>query len=40
MVFRKGREAPELGILGVRPGQNLEKTWNSGTDKVHKNDHN
>jgi hypothetical protein len=40
MVFRKDEKRPKLDIMDIRSGQNLEQNWYSGTDQVHKNDHN
>jgi hypothetical protein len=40
MVFRKDEKRPELDIMDIRSGQNLEQNWYSGTGQVHKNDHN
>jgi hypothetical protein len=37
MVFRKDEKRPELDIMDIRPGQNLEQNWYSGTDQVHIN---
>ena len=38
--FLKGTRSAQIWLLWMFPGQNLEQTWNSGTDQVHKNDHN
>ena len=38
--FKRNEKRPDLVIIWMFPGQNLEQTWNSGTDQVHKNDHN